>query len=204
VDAHAQPSAAPSLPDPPAYVYAASDIRPRQSREIELCAKASSFDWQYTGLFAAGVVGSVLLETQNLKQSGQPGVRLIGPGLVGFTWGGFLSGGYLSLPKCDPLWAAGSPPEGDVRAQWPLATVITIIAAATAPALDYTFLGAVKSEWQDWERVTRVFVGMGAGIAGSLFPYLLPPTTWAARKEIDRIRVGAVAGGPFVSYTLSF
>lgn len=190
--------------DPPAYVYAATDIRPRQPREIELCAKASDFDWLYTGTMALGLVGSQYANLGYLKQSEQPGVRLIGPGLVGFFWGAFLSGGYLSLPKCDPLWAYGAPPEGNIRAEWPMAAAITLLSAVTAPAIDYVFLGAVPKHWPVPERSGRIFVAMGFGVLGSLFPYLVPPRTWAAKKEIERIRIGEVAGGPFVSYGFTF
>jgi hypothetical protein len=195
--------AAPSPSGAP-YVYAATDYRPRQPREIELCEKASSFDWLYTGTMAAGVIGSETLSLGVLKQSETPGVRLIGPGLIGFFWGGFLSGGYLSLPKCDPLWAPGPPPEGNVRATWPLAAAITLLSAVTAPAIDYVFLGAVPIHWPVPERSARVFIAMGSGVLGSLFPYVLPPKTWSAKKEIERIRVGEVAGGPFVSYGFAF
>jgi hypothetical protein len=191
-------------PDPPAYVYAPSDYRPRQAREIALCEKASSFDWLYTGTFAAAVVGSEYLSIGVFKQSETPGVRLIGPGLIGFSWGGFLSGGYLSLPKCDPLWAEGPPPEGNVRATWPLAAAITLLSAVTAPAIDYIFLGAVPVHWPVTERTARVFIAMGTGVLGSLFPYVLPPKTWSANREIQRIRLGEVAGGPFVSYGFLF
>ena len=48
------------------------------------------------------------------------------------------------------------------------------------------------------------FVAMGAGLVGSLIPYLLPPKPWAAKREIERIRLGEVAGGPFVSYGFLF
>jgi hypothetical protein len=191
-------------PEPPPYVYAATDIRPRQAREIELCAKASHFDWMYTGTAALGVVSGIFVNTQYLKQAEQPGVRMIGPAWIGLFWGGLLGGGYLSLPKCDPEWAYGPPPEGNIRADWPVAASIALIATATAPLMDYTFLGYVRPEWQDWERTTRVFVAMGTGLAGSLLPYVLSPTPWAAKKEIERIRVGAVSGGPFLSYTTSF
>ncbi|MBX3185788.1 MAG: hypothetical protein KF819_02185 [Labilithrix sp.] len=200
---HPDDSAGPP-PDPPAYVYAATDLRPRQPREIELCTKASEFDWMYTGASALGVGVSVFLNVGYLKQSDNGGVRMIGPAAIGFTWGMFLSGGYLSFPKCDPMFAYGPPPEGAVRADWPIAAAITLIAAATAPAIDYTFLGAVKPSWPVPERSARVFVAMGTGIVGSLLPYLLPPKTWAAKKEIERIRLGEVAGGPFVSYSLAF
>lgn len=185
-------------------MYAASDIRPRQPREIALCERASHFDWMYTGTMALGLVASEYISIAQLKQSELPGVRIIGPGLIGFFWGAFLSGGYLSLPKCDPLWAYGAPPEGNVRAAWPIATAISLIATVTAPALDYVFLGAVPVHWTVPERSARVFIAMGSGLVGSLFPYLLPPRTWAAKREIERIRIGEVAGGPFVSYGFAF
>jgi hypothetical protein len=202
-DAHA-PGAQALPPDPPAYVYAATDYRPRQPREIELCTKASSFDWMYTGSMALGLVASEYLSIGVLKQSETPGLRVVGPAFVGFFWGAFLSGGYLSLPKCDPLWAYGPPPEGNVRAAWPMAVAISLIATVTAPALDYVFLGPVPIHWPVPERSGRLFLTMGTGLLGSLFPYLVPPKTWAAKLEIERIRLGEVAGGPFVSYGFAF
>jgi len=195
-------SAAP--PDPPAYVYAATDYRPRQAREISLCEKASSFDWLYTGGMAAGVVGSSYLSIGPLKHQDTEAVRLVGPGMVGLFWGAFLSGAWLSLPKCDPMWVEGTPPEGNVRAAWPIAAAISLLATVTAPAIDYIFLGAVPMSWSDTERSTRLFLAMGTGLVGSLVPYVLPPKTWSAKKEIDRIRLGEVAGGPFVSYGFVF
>src|SRR4051812_4509949 len=151
-----------------------------------------------------GLIGSEYLSLAVLKPQEEPGVRLIGPGVIGFFWGGLLSGGYLSLPKCDPMWAPGAPPEGNIRAVWPVAAAITILSTITAPALDFVFLGAVPLHWTVSERSARVFVAMGTGALGSLFPYVLPPRTWAARKEIERIRIGEVAGGPFVSYGFTF
>lgn len=193
-----------SLPDPPAYVYAPTDIRPRQTREIELCKRASDFDYVYTGAMAAGFTAGVLLSSDTLKEAHEPGIRLLGPAAVGFFWGGFLSGGWLSLPKCDPLWAGGPPPEGDVRSSWPIALTITMLSLATAPAIDYIFLGPVDLDWRVTERSARIFVAMGASVAGSLFPYLVPPKTWAARKEIDRLRVTPVAGGATLGWGTSF
>ena len=185
-------------------MYSATDLGPRQTREIELCEQASHFDWQYTGAFALAFAGSVLIDIGPLKQSGQPGIRMIGPGLVGFTTGGFLSGGYLSLPKCNPQWAEGPPPEGNIRATWPIATSIAIISGVMGPILDYTFLGPVKLDWAVTERSARVFVAMGAGVLGALFPYVLPPRTWAAAKEIQRLRVEGMPGGAQLSYTTRF
>lgn len=45
---------------------------------------------------------------------------------------------------------------------------------------------------------------MTTGLLGSLFPYVVPPRTWAARLEIQKIRLGEMAGGPFVSYGFAF
>ena len=185
-------------------MYAASDFRPRQSREIELCKKAADFDWMYSGTMALGVFGSEYLNLAVLKPQEEPGVRLLGPAAIGLFWGGFLSGSYLSLPKCSPTWAAGAPPEGNVRTDWPMAVTIAMLATITAPALDYAFLGGVPRHWTVTERSGRVAIAMGTGVLGSLVPYLVPPKTWAARLEIDRIRIGQVAGGPFVSYGATF
>lgn len=190
--------------DPPSYSYAASDLRPRQAREIELCEKASTFDWQYTGGWFLAFAGSVYLNIGYLKHTNEPGIRLIGPGLVGFTWGGTLGGGFLSLPKCDPMWAPSIPPEGDVRASWPLATAITVLAGAMSPIMDYTFLGPVKPEWTVPERSARVFVAAGAGVIGALVPYLLPPRTWRAKKEIEKMRLEGIPGGATLGWSTTF
>lgn len=201
-DGSAPPHIAPH--DPPPYVYAPSDIGPRQTREIELCAKASQFDWLYTGGAAAGTIGSILLNTKVLKQQEEPGVRLMGPGFIGLFWGGFLSGGYLSLPKCDATWAYGTPPEGNVRAAWPVAAAISMVSIASAPALDWIFLGIPKPEWTTGERSARIFVAMGSALTGSLLPYLVPPKPWAAKLEIERIRVGVTGDSASVSWGTSF
>jgi hypothetical protein len=186
------------------YVYAATDIRPRQAKEIELCAQAAEFDWKYTGGFALGTVAAVWANIDQLKHSPVPGIRLIGPGLVGFGWGGLLSGGYLSLPKCDPNWAWGPPPEGDRRQVWPVALVIATLSAITAPAIDWIFLGPIRVDWAVSERTGRVITASLAGAAGALFPYLVPPKTWRAAKEIERMRVEGLPGGAMASYTLRF
>jgi hypothetical protein len=188
----------------PPYVYAATDIRPRQAKEIELCEKASHFDWQYTGAMGLLFAGSEYLNFDRLKQVGPASIRMIGPVTVGFFWGGFLSGGYLSLPKCDPLWAQGPPPEGNVRAQWPIATAIALASAVTAPFMDWIFLGQPKIGWAVEERSARVFVAGAFGVIGSLFPYLLPPRTWSAAKQIEKMRIDGYRDGATVSYRLVF
>jgi hypothetical protein len=201
VDASA---ALPPPPDPAPYVYAATDIRPRQTREIELCEKASHFDWQYTGAWVVAFGVGMFLNLDILKHSSSGAVRLVGPGLVGFTWGGFLSGGYLSLPKCDPLWAYGPPPEGNVRAVWPLATAIAVISGVTAPIIDYTFLGPLSPRIPVEERSARIFIGAGMGVLGALFPYVVSPRTWSGAREIERMRVEGMPGGAQLSYRTTF
>lgn len=188
------------------YVYAATDIRPRQAREIELCKQAAKFDWLYTGAMVTGVGTGIYANTQVFKQLETPGIRLIGPAWIGLFWGGLLSGGYLSLPQCDDTWAYGAPPEGEVRSRLPVAIAISMLSAITAPVMDYAFLGAVKVDWPIWERGTRIFVAMGAGITGSILPYVFSPRPYAAAREIERIRIGTtpMGAGPSISYTLTF
>ena len=185
-------------------MYAANDNAPRGAREIELCKRASSFDWLYAGAGVVSTIAAEYVNLQALKPQEEPGVRLIGPGLIGLTWGFTLQGSYLSLPKCDPQWAYGPPPEGNVRVDWPLALTISMVAVVTSPAMDYVFLGAVPQHWTVLERGSRIGIAMATGLGGSLIPFVLPPTTWAARKEIERIRVNGTVGGAFVSYGLTF
>jgi hypothetical protein len=196
--------AAPPPPDPPPYVYAANDIHPRTAREIELCNTASHFDWIYSGTLLTGVATSVWANIQPLKNSKEPGLRLLGPGIVGLTWGAFLTGSYLSLPKCDPNWVEGPGPEGNIRATWPIATVLTLLAGVSAPFIDYSFLGPIKTKWPVPERGARIFIAGGAGIVGALIPFVLPPSTWRAKKEIEKLRVEGTLGGASIGYVTSF
>ena len=71
------PAALPPSPQEAPYVYAATDLRPRQTREIELCEKASHFDWQYTGAFALGFGASIYLNIDRLKHTTEPALRLL-------------------------------------------------------------------------------------------------------------------------------
>ena len=36
-----------------------------------------------------------------------------------------------------------------------------------------------------------------SGFGGALLPYLLPPSTWAASRELEKIRVGTDGRGGF-------
>lgn len=204
MDAQPPPPPAEEPIEPPAYVYAASDIRPRQAREIELCEKASHFDWLYTGSFVVLFLGATYASLGYLKHDPRPGVRLMSAGFVSFSWGGILGGGYLSLPKCEPERAPNIPPEGDVRASWPIAVAIAGLSGITAPIIEATFLGPQRGDWLPTERSARVFVNIGAGIAGSLFPYLVSPRPWAAKKEIERLRVQGMPGGAMLGWQTTF
>jgi hypothetical protein len=181
-----------------------TDLGPRQEREKELCEKAGTFAWEYTGAWLLAFIGSNYLSIGYLKHTQEPGYRLAGAGLVGFTWGGFLGGGYLSLPKCEPEWSPSVPPEGEVRAAWPMATAIAILSGISAPIMDWTFLGPAKPEWTVNEKTARVFVGVGTGVLGSLFPYLLPPRTWTAKKEIEKLRMQSLPGGAMLGWHTTF
>ena len=204
MDAQPPPPTTDIPSEPPAYVYAASDIRPRQAREIELCEKASHFDWLYTGSFVVGFIGANYASLGYLKHNPQPNVRLLGAGLVSFTWGGFLSGGYLSLPKCEPERAVSIPPEGDIRASWPIAIAISALAGLTAPLVEATFVGLSPPTWSPTERTTRVFVNIGAGIVGSIFPYIVTPRPWAAKKELEKIRLEGMPSGAMLGWQTTF
>jgi hypothetical protein len=147
---------------------------------------------------------SVYADASWFKDLQQPGLRTIGPGLVGVSWGWFIGGGYLAQPKCGPDWVASAPPEGDVRATWPLALSLALLAGVTAPVIDYYVLGPVPQEWSVTERQFRLVGAAAGGVAGALLPYVLPPRTWRAARELQHIRAGGDARGAFLSYSVSF
>ena len=185
-------------------MYAATDVRPRGPREIELCESASHTDYLYFGgtLLAFGL--SIAADPLVFKFKEQPGVRLMGPALIGLTWGWTLGGGYLSMPKCGADWVTAAPPEGDFRASWPLAAALGLLAGVTAPIIVGYETGPVPLDWAVWERSARVFVSAGTGVLGALLPYALPPKTWRAAKELQRIRAGADGASAFISYSVRF
>jgi hypothetical protein len=43
-----------------------------------------------------------------------------------------------------------------------------------------------------------------AGLGGALLPYLIPPRTWAAAQELDRLRFETDGRGAVVRYSLAF
>jgi hypothetical protein len=191
---------------PPPYVYAATDYRPRGAREVDLCNRASSVDWLYLGGGVLADAGSIALDELVFQVSTAEGVRLVGPSLIGLSWGFTVSGGYLALPKCSPEFVRATPPEGGVRADWPMAVGITLLATATAPVIVgvETGTGSVTLPWSTTERSLRLVLAGAGGLIGALVPYLLPPKTWTAARELERIRAGATAHGGFVGYAISF
>jgi hypothetical protein len=193
-------------PSQPAYVYAPSDIAPKGQREAELCDTASHTDWLYLAALLALDVGGIAVEAQgSLQQSGTTVLHFVGPVAVGLPWGATLGGGYLALPKCDPQWVTAPAREGDVRASWPLALAIGLLAGATAPVIDSIVIGGYPQQWSTTERTLHVLTAGVAGFTGALVPYLLPPRTWSAALELQHLRVGATSGvGLQFAYALSF
>lgn len=204
VDSPPPPPPFVSAPAPADPAPAATDYQPRSKREAELCDRAGSFDWLYMGALLLADVGTVYLDGNWFKDDQRPVVRTIGPGLVGFTWGWTLGAIYPSLPKCSPTWIAHAPPEGDVYTSTPYAIAMTIIAGITAPILVGVETGPPDYRWLLGERMARVFVSAGTGVIGSLMPYILPPKTLRAARELEKIRAGGDGQSVFIGYRFQF
>ena len=54
------------------------------------------------------------------------------------------------------------------------------------------------------ERRFRVLGGVAGGFTGALLPYVLPPKTWRAAKELEHIRAGADTTGAWINYSVRF
>jgi hypothetical protein len=50
----------------------------------------------------------------------------------------------------------------------------------------------------------HVVTAIIAGFGGAFLPYFVPPRTWAAARELDRIRFGAQTGGAYLGYAVAF
>jgi hypothetical protein len=199
-------------------VYAATDYAPRSAEERDLCERASDPDWLYMGGLLALNAGAVFLDNSIFKYGGGgSGVRLTGASISGFTWGGLVTGMYLSLPKCNPRFVDAPPPEGAVRSRLPLAIALSTLAVATAPFFVYIYTGPVPTDWTVSERSMRVIFPMITGLAGSIVPYLefLAPKTWRSAMKLERIRLQSAPVPPgadlrqppagfFVGYTAQF
>lgn len=191
-------------PPPPPYVYAATDERPRGEREEKLCKRASSFDWLYFSMPLAANVGAIFFDSYTKYD--KEGITYVGAGLVGFAWGWALGSFHMALPQCSPDWVRSQPPEGDVRTSWQLAAAFTLLAAGTAPILLGTETGPQPPQWEVPQRQHRLLFAAIGGAAGALFPYLIPPRTWSAARELRAIRAGASPDGhgAFLSYVTTF
>jgi hypothetical protein len=205
-------AAQPVIVEPADARVAAADYYARTARERELCESASRPDWLYLAIPPLLVAGAVTLDAEVFKYdwsifggtTGSPAVRDIGPSLVGLTWGLFLGSFYPSMPKCSPHFVSTVPPEGEVRTSWPVAFAFAILAGATAPIIDYMAIGPVPDAWTDGERVSRVLLAGGLAFGAALIPYILPPKTVRAVRELVNLRATVSAQSSFVSYTFQF
>jgi hypothetical protein len=179
------------------------DIYPRTDRERELCDRASRPDWFYLGGLVVLDVGAVWLGTSDtVKYSTSVPLRTSGPALIGLTWGATLGGAWLALPKCSPSWVESPSREGEVGASWPLALSIALLAGATAPIVNGIGIGNLPIEWSTFEREMHVAVAAVFGFGGALLPYVLPPRTLSAARELERIRIEPLLAGALAPATL--
>jgi hypothetical protein len=198
-----------ALPPPPPAVYqsAAGDIYPRTKREAELCAAASRPDWLYLGGLVALDAGAIWGGSSDLvKWSSSIPVRaVLGPGVIGLTWGATVGGAWMALPQCSSTWVDAPPPEGQVRVRWPLALSLAVLAGITAPVINGVAIGFDLPEaWSNFERGMHLVVAGVAGFGGALLPYLFPPSTWSAARELERIRFSTDEHSAFIGYGRSF
>jgi hypothetical protein len=197
-----------SLPPPPPAITAAApgDIHPRNEREKELCTRASHPDWLYLGglavIEAAGIAYGSYEPGWN---SAHLGVRMISPVVVGLTWGTTVGGVWLAMPQCDDNWVATPPREGNIRTHWQLALSLALLAGATAPIVNGIIVGSTEPQsWTTFEREMHLVTAGVAGFAGAFLPYLVPPRSWTAARELDHLRLGADARGVSVGYSVTF
>jgi hypothetical protein len=110
---------------------------------------------------------------------------------------------------------ASPPREGDVRATWPLALSLALLAGVTAPIVNGIAIGTfcappacqdgLPAAWTTFEREMHVVAAGVSGFGGALLPYLLPPRTWSAARDLDHLRMGADGrGNVFVGYSAAF
>jgi len=205
-----------TAPAPTAAAYAPGDIYPRGPRERELCATAARPDWLYLGGLLALDVGAIWFGSHvSVKYSPDLALRMTAPVAIGLTWGATVGGAWLALPQCDSTWVGETPREGGVRATWPVALSLALLAGATAPIVAAIAVGGCDSNtpwcqgdlpasWTTAEREMHVLTAGLTGFGGALLPYVFPPRSWAAAREIDRLRIGADGHGAYVGYVAAF
>ena len=186
---------------------APGDIYPRDKHEAELCETASRPDWLYLGGLLALDVGAIWGGSSDaVKASSSIPVRgVLGPGIIGLTWGATVGGAWMALPQCSSTWVGAPPPEGQVRERWPLALSLAILAGVTAPVINGIAIGFdLPVAWSTFEREMHLVVAGVAGFAGAFVPYLIPPSTWSAARELERLRVSTDGHSAFVGYGREF
>ncbi len=202
--APAPPAQPPLVLSPPRLPAVA--LGPTTAREAELCKQAGELSWAYLGTLVAADAGAIVLDDAALQQSSATAVRLVGPSLIGLTWGWTVGGTYLALPHCSPGYASTRPAEGSVRAEWPLALALGILATSTAPVVVgvETGQGTGTLAWPAAERVMRLVLAGAMGAVGSVMPYILPPSSWRAYRKLSRLQLGGDVHGAAVSYAFTF
>jgi hypothetical protein len=186
---------------------APGDLYPIDSREAHLCDAASRPDWLYLGGLVVLDTGAIALGSSFwMKWQVQSDVaRLTGPALIGLTWGATVGGAWLALPKCSTHWLPRRPPDGAAHQDWPLAVTLALLAGATAPLVNAIAVGfTLPPGWSTEERAAHLVVAGVAGFGASFLPYLLPPKTWSAFKELQRLQVGVDARSLVIGYEGSF
>jgi hypothetical protein len=185
-------------------VYAASEFRALPGRDAELCRAASHTDWLYMAGTWVLVGGAIAGDRAYFYQSGQPGIRLIGPSLTGVAWGAALGGALLSRPQCDPDDIHWAPPEGNVHSDMPLVFATALLSLASASFVANLSRGPILQEWPVWERAWATVLPMATGFGGTFLPLLLPPRTYRAAQELQNLRIGGDKTSLTVGYGFSF
>jgi hypothetical protein len=116
-----------------------------------------------------------------------------------------VGGAWMALPQCSRTWVGAPPPEGQVRLHWPLALSLAILAGVTAPVVNGIAIGFdLPVAWSTLEREMHLVAAGVSGFVGAFIPYLLPPSTWRAARELEQIRVSADGHSAFIGYGHTF
>jgi hypothetical protein len=117
-------------------------------------------DWIYVSGALLADAGAIALDSLFFQVQPSAAARLVGPSLVGLSWGFTLGGSYLALPKCSRDFVASTFPEADGHLDWPIAVSLSLLAAATAPVIVgvETGQGNVTLPWSTAERSMRLIL----------------------------------------------
>ena len=185
-------------------MYAASEYRAQPGKDEELCRAASHTDWLYIAGTLALDAAWIAADTQYFRFRDEPGVRLIGPSMMGLFWGATLGGALLSRPQCDPGLIHWAPPEGNIHTEMPLLFAVALTSLATAPFVARIEQGAIRAEWPIWERAWSTVLPMVTGFGGTFLPLLFPPRTYRAARELQNLRIGVDQRGATLGWGFTF